>query len=488
MTKSPQEKLSRENQVRPQNFYGVAAFVIILTGLMIGLYAMHDRDSVISSGERVASQIAGQTALVAEGTIDASRQLLHALELIAQSTASDRKHGADTAHAALLHLKRQTPYILDLLIISPDGRITEWTGTGKPPDIRDREYYIHHVESTTSSLHIGEPLLSKVHKDRWFFAISEAVRDSQGRLSFVVVAIVDNKILHERLGGELALPGSTQALLSMNGAVHARQPDHESHVGKKIFRTMEFSSLTDNRRSITIRSSSQLDGKTRILSWYKVGGYPLVSAGTVVIDELLLPWRQRTGLLAMLWIVLCIVILSLARRANAISRLHAELASIDSLTGISNRRSILDTAAFLDRTQEDSGNLSILMIDADHFKEINDRFGHPVGDQVLQQISDVLRKQIRETDIVGRYGGEEFLVLMPDTGPDGALLVAEKLRQAVSDSITQPKPITVSIGVAATSANTTLNATLARADKALYRAKKEGRNCVRLAGAEDVQH
>lgn len=285
---------------------------------------------------------------------------------------------------------------------------------------------------------------------------------------------------------KLAHPGSTQALLSENGAVLARRPDHEGNVGKRVSRPKEISALTEGTPSITIRSQSQLDGKMRILSWQKVGDYPLVSAGTVVIDELLMPWRKRAGLLAMLWVVLCVVIISFVRRANMISRLHTELASIDGLTGISNRRSILSTAAFLDRSQKDSGNLSILMIDIDHFKEINDQFGHQVGDQVLQQVSDVLRKQIREKDIVGRYGGEEFLVLMPDTGPEGAMLAAEKLRQSISDRMTQPKQLTISIGVAGTSEAATLDRALVRADKALYRAKGEGRNCVRLASVEDV--
>lgn len=193
MTNRRQEDLAPENSVRPQNFSGVAAFVIVLTGLMIGLYVLDDRDTVISSGERVAVQIAEQTALVAEGTIDASRQLLRTVEQVAQPSTNDKKHDGDAAHAALLRLKSQTPYILDLLIISPDGRITDWTGFGKPPDIRDCEYYKHHAGVAASNLYIGEPLLSKVHKDRWFFALSDAIRDSRGHLSFIVVAIIDNK-------------------------------------------------------------------------------------------------------------------------------------------------------------------------------------------------------------------------------------------------------------------------------------------------------
>jgi diguanylate cyclase (GGDEF)-like protein len=190
--------------------------------------------------------------------------------------------------------------------------------------------------------------------------------------------------------------------------------------------------------------------------------------------------------MAGLWFVLAVVAILVVRRANAISRSQAEQANTDSLTGIRNRRSILSDADRLERSQAHAGSLSLLMIDIDHFKRINDRFGHQMGDQVLRQISDVLRKEIRARDIVGRYGGEEFLVLMPDTGSEGALLVAEKLRQAVAERIVQPDRITISIGAATTSEkDASLDRTLSRADAALYEAKAAGRNRVCVANGSD---
>jgi diguanylate cyclase (GGDEF)-like protein len=284
------------------------------------------------------------------------------------------------------------------------------------------------------------------------------------------------------MGTELALPGSSQTLLSENGTVHARRPGHTDYVGKRVNHPKAMSSLTLSAPSVTVHAIGQLDGRMRILSFRKVGGYALVAAGTVVIDELLAPWRQRVIFAVILWALLGGVALVFARRANAISRMHADLASIDSLTGLSNRRSILDKATHLERSRQHTGSLSLLMIDVDHFKSINDRFGHQVGDDVLRRVSEVLRTQVRTTDIVGRYGGEEFLVLMPDTGTDGALLVAEKLCATVAERITLPDRITVSIGVATTSErDMTLDRTLTRADEALYQAKADGRNCVRVA-------
>jgi diguanylate cyclase (GGDEF)-like protein len=467
--------------VRAQTFTGAAVAVVVLLGILIVLYAFTDRRNALAGGDRIAEQIAEQTALIAEGTFDSARQLLRAVGIVA-SPPSRGPVDPDLAHAALLRLKDQNPEVMDILVVDAGGRIAHWTGTGTPPDIRDREYYAYHAQNTTSRLYVGEPLISKVHDGRWFVALSEALRDPQGRLEKVVVAMIDNTLLHDRMGTGFALPDSSQTLLSESGTVHARRPGHTDYVGKRVNHPKEMSSLTTSSPAVTVHTVGQLDGRMRILSFRKVAGYPLVAAGTVVIDELLAPWRQRVIFAVALWTLLGGVALVFARRANAISRMHAELASLDSLTGLSNRRSILDTATRLERSHQHAGSLSLLMIDVDHFKSINDRFGHQVGDEVLRRVSDVLRTQVRTTDIVGRYGGEEFLVLMPDTGPEGAVLVAEKLCTAVADGITQPDQVTVSIGVATTSErDLTLDRTLTRADEALYRAKADGRNCVRVA-------
>ena len=133
---------------------------------------------------------------------------------------------------------------------------------------------------------------------------------------------------------------------------------------------------------------------------------------------------------------------------------------------------------------------ALLMVDIDHFKRVNDHYGHLAGDHVLRHIVGVLRQRLRASDVLGRYGGEEFMVLLPGTGLHGAAQLAEQLRQAVQAAPCewqgQRIPFTVSIGVAA-SADTpadpsrTSEALLQAADQALYRAKDDGRNRVALA-------
>lgn len=467
-------------------FNVVAAIAIALLALLFLAYSMFDRRNILANGWESAGQIAEHTSLVAEGTLDTTRQLLRAMDFLVRPTTLKESANPALVRGALLRLKQQTEHVMDLLVIDDKGKIQHWTGSGQPPDIRDRRYYTYHGERASSGLYVGEPTLSKVHANKWFFALSEAIRDDQGKLRFVLVAIVDVALFHERLSVQFKLSSNSQALLADDGTVYARNPDHSLYVGKKISRPRELASLTGGNRVATIVSTSQLDQTERLLSFHHLDNYPLVAVGTIVVSDLLGDWRQRAIMLAVLWLLLAAAIVWLARRANSISRAQSELANLDDLTGLRNRRSILNTASILDRSEAHTGSLSLLMIDIDHFKTINDRFGHQVGDDMLRLVSGVLRTQVRTTDIVGRYGGEEFLVLMPDTGPEGALLVAEKVRRAVAEKVIQPVPVTISIGVATTSENdVTLDRTLSRADAALYAAKEAGRNRVHVASPQE---
>ena len=164
-----------------------------------------------------------------------------------------------------------------------------------------------------------------------------------------------------------------------------------------------------------------------------------------------------------------------------------QLASTDALTGCLNRRSLSDALEReLDRARRYSLVLTILMVDLDHFKWINDTMGHLVGDTVLRQLGDLLAREVRSVDAVARYGGEEFVIVLPETGTHGALVFAERMRQRIQQfpfgDDAQPVRVTVSIGVASFPDQkvTSPDTFLAMADTALYRAKADGRNLVRL--------
>ncbi|WP_239988556.1 sensor domain-containing diguanylate cyclase [Paramagnetospirillum kuznetsovii] len=163
-----------------------------------------------------------------------------------------------------------------------------------------------------------------------------------------------------------------------------------------------------------------------------------------------------------------------------------KLATIDDLTGTLNRRAFFSAAELeIERAARYGGLVSVVMFDIDHFKQVNDRHGHAVGDQALRSAAAALRANLREIDILGRLGGEEFAALLPETGLDGAVEVAERLRAAVAsiafvvDGGGDSLRLTGSLGVAERRPDElTVDPVLARADAALYRSKETGRNRV----------
>ncbi|VXB53872.1 Diguanylate cyclase DgcM (fragment) [Pantoea brenneri] len=162
---------------------------------------------------------------------------------------------------------------------------------------------------------------------------------------------------------------------------------------------------------------------------------------------------------------------------DKIGRLNSE-AQTDPLTQLLNRRGL---NAVLDYYQTLRQPFSVLALDIDHFKNVNDSWGHDVGDRVIQQVASTLRASARQSDVVCRNGGEEFLMLLPGTPLEEALIIAERVRLGIAEAwLTDVGRITLSIGVSAWNGqqDVSLEASLKQADAALYQAKNSGRNCV----------
>lgn len=165
-----------------------------------------------------------------------------------------------------------------------------------------------------------------------------------------------------------------------------------------------------------------------------------------------------------------------------------EQAIHDGLTGALNRNAIVGMLKTeLVRTNRDGGKLSVAMLDIDHFKNVNDTYGHLAGDQTIREVVTRLQSQLRPYDIVGRYGGEEFLLIFPDTGPKSAKALAERIRLLISEIAVDTSDgiinITVSIGVWSLCADencTIPEQAIRSADQALYLAKKNGRNRIEM--------
>ena len=184
-------------------------------------------------------------------------------------------------------------------------------------------------------------------------------------------------------------------------------------------------------------------------------------------------------------IAIAFILLAMAKERTELR--HKTAALVDPLTGIANRRAFLEEVMALSKRQEAEGrSVAVLLADLDHFKSINDRFGHAVGDHVLQIFAEVASAKLGPYDLIGRLGGEEFAIVLYDAGRDKGLAIAERIRLAFEDAAAEVdgRPIggTVSMGMAIAETNLfDIPALLAQADEALYCAKERGRNRVEVA-------
>jgi diguanylate cyclase (GGDEF)-like protein len=217
----------------------------------------------------------------------------------------------------------------------------------------------------------------------------------------------------------------------------------------------------------------------------------------------ILPWASASKVTNSVWltvlsfeallftIAIAFILLAMAKERTEFR--HKTAAMVDSLTGIANRRAFLHegTLLLMKRQGAETKAAAVLLIDLDHFKSINDRFGHAIGDRVLQVFAETATANVKSAGLVGRLGGEEFAAVLRDTDREQAVITAERIRSAFAAAASEvdgrPVAATVSIGMVINEDPTfDVSALLAQADQALYHAKERGRNRVEIASLELV--
>lgn len=199
-------------------------------------------------------------------------------------------------------------------------------------------------------------------------------------------------------------------------------------------------------------------------------------------------WQAINGTTDVLLTLLAFVLLySLLLKSLSAQEQMLELSRKDSLTHIYNRRGFIDCAnSTINITKRNNKYWGLMIFDIDNFKKVNDTFGHDTGDVILKEIAELVGKNVRVGDILGRWGGEEFVVFLYDGDLEGNELLAERLRTMVEENIILPdaKPVTISIGVASGGPDISLQSAISKADEYLYRAKQMGRN--RICSEESI--
>jgi diguanylate cyclase (GGDEF)-like protein len=253
----------------------------------------------------------------------------------------------------------------------------------------------------------------------------------------------------------------------LEGAINAYHPDDRQIVTNHIDRAIEHRCDFDFTARIVrpngeirhVRSRGEIDN---IESDGSFGLFGIVQDITIQVSHAAAIEKARS-------------------RAEEAARQAQAIAETDQLTGIANRRRTTSelVQAVLAARREDR-SLAITVFDVDHFKRVNDTYGHHAGDEVLKRVANVAANALRAGDMVGRFGGEEFVIILPDTTARTAILIAERVRSSIAMSGSTPR-VTVSMGIAELAEGETGESLLRRADEALYVAKRAGRNTLRSA-------
>jgi len=366
---------------------------------------------------------------------------------------------------------------------------------GNPPGAEDfstEDLFLVHVNIPNVGLYVSRPF--KGWNGEPVLGFSRRLADDNGNFSGVVVGTLRLAYLLELFRKVSPSPSSTLSLFGLDGTMIMRLPYRPEDVGRSISTAQVFKEF-QKARSGSFEHLPPSEGVRRLYAYGQVGDFPLLLNVSLPLEEVYADWTRDAIIAFALMLLLCSAMAfstlllhrELRRRMTAEEKL-AMLAITDSLTGLANRRHF-DEVILREwqRAQREGTPISLLMIDADLFKPFNDTHGHQTGDQLLKAIGACITDRARRaTDLGARYGGDEFALLLPNVDADAAREIGERIRKSIRDLClpSEAAPATVSIGVATIVPRLGLDYRdlVDAADKALYSAKAQGRDCCELIG------
>ncbi|VVD72335.1 diguanylate cyclase [Pandoraea fibrosis] len=430
-----------------------------------------------------------------EASLDAVVKLLARADVEALPSALRRELIFERAGASR--------YIGSLVVLDENGNIVIDASSEMPRNFNfsDRDYFTVHRDDPHAGLFVSGFIQSRLRDNAPTMVLSRRITRPDGSFGGVVSLSVDieyfrNLFNHIEVGRQGVI-----LLLGKDGAILMRKPYDASVIGLTMAQTGRYEAIPpgrDERRIFPIRFL----GRDSLMSRRFLNNVPLTLIVVTSSEEILAPWHQRVIEFGGLFLLLNagFVGASMLLAAQLRRRLRAErelrlLARTDGLTGLSNRRSLDRILANEWRRMRRSGRaMAVAFVDIDWFKRYNDTHGHQAGDAALAAVAGAIAAALqRPSDAAGRYGGEEFIAVMPDTDTLGAQKVAESIRLAVDrlnleHASSDFGHVTVSVGVACRSpqGKETVDVLVKAADEALYRAKATGRNRVIVAPKDDT--
>lgn len=390
-------------------------------------------------------------------------------------------------------------HLSSLVVIREDGtvRFDSTKIEVSSENLADRDYFRIHKYNDFVGLFISRPIRSRLTGVS-IIVFSRRLAHPDGSFAGVVVGAMKLDYF-ENLFKSISLgPHASVTLARTDGIVLIRSPQDSEFFERDPHPSRIIDLFSENAAG-HFETRASTDGQLSLFNYRQVGSLPILVAIGQTADDIYAQWWPQAWAIGALMLALAMSTIALAiflLRGEKLQRLtEAELtalATTDSLTGLANRRSFNAAIARQWRgARRASSSLGLLMIDADNFKIFNDTFGHQAGDQLLTLLAgSIVRNLQRPGDFGARYGGDEFVVLLPDTSLDGAEAIARRIRQAfvsachADDIAAQYSRLSIGIACLTPSDDDHSHVLIAAADKALYRAKTLGRNRTEIARIE----
>jgi diguanylate cyclase (GGDEF)-like protein len=398
------------------------------------------------------------------------------------------------------------PQLDALIAVDADGSLLNFSHYWPPPSVTlaDRDYFKALKTNKALTTYFGEPVFNR-GTGTLTQHLARKVTGPDGQFLGLILGAVELAYF-ERLYESLSLGSDTSILVRRDdGRLLARFPPIDARNGPQTNPVEPFSEMRRlSQPSSLLQRTSSVDGQERLMAFHLLQRYPLVVGTTKTVRSALTEWRKQTSYLIGATLLLELMVLSIGvlmarhmRNQRTLSeehagRLRAEadaqlgyMAQHDALTELPNRllfRSRLHEELIRSRR---GASFALLCLDLDGFKDVNDSFGHPVGDLLLQAVTDRLRQETRETDTVARLGGDEFAIIQAGAEqPAAAIVLAERLVARLAEPFhldIHHATIGVSIGIAMLPGDGgDADTALKNADLALYRAKADGRGTYRF--------
>lgn len=456
----------------------IGLFTILLTFLLVGYNIQLQKKIILQEAHRNTSTLVNEVELDIERSMSDLEQVFLDLENYLASPANKKEIDPPAIRNFIDNLVLENPYLSGLTILDNNGQILHWNNNLQKLNLSQRQYFRIHQSGDFEGLYVGLPKASILNQGQWIFGSSKAIRNTDHSLSMVLTAIIDLNYFYRQYHSMFTAPGIRLTITSPAGHIYTSIPGQEELVGKQLPELIATkNTMFDNEHELTM-------GK-------KVANYPLIVRVTREKSTVLVPWRSTVLSFVALGVAIILLLFFLTyhtdlymRRRLKKKEAHSKTIT-DPLTKLYNRPHILELVKLeIKKASRTDSPLSVIMLDLDHFKDVNNNYGHQKGDEVLEGTAAILRQCCRETDIISRFGGEKFLLVLPDTDLKGAISDARKICKTLAQkdfSHTSGEfNVTASFGVAQWSSDEAdITEALKRADAALHSVKNCGRDNVR---------